>query len=183
VIGAITAGLFSAGVAAATNSYESIATYVATGNVTSITFSSIPATFKHLQLRGSLLCTNQQNILTQLNTDTASNYSWHELYGQGSSAAAGAGASASFMQIGFVESNTASYTGGFVADFLDYASTNKYKTMRSLNGSDANGTGYILLRSGAWRNSADAINSIKIYPASTDAFKQYSHIGLYGIKG
>lgn len=163
-------------------SYESIATYVATGNVTSITFSSIPSTFKHLQLRGTLLCTNQQNILTQVNADTASNYSWHELYGQGSSAGAGAGVSASFMQIGFVESNSAGYTGGFVADFLDYADTNKNKTMRSLMGSDANGTGYVLLRSGAWRNT-NAINSIKIYPASTDAFKQYSHIGLYGIRG
>jgi hypothetical protein len=163
-------------------SYESIATYVATGNVTSITFSSIPSTYKHLQIRGSLLCTNQQNILTQVNSDTAGNYSWHELYGQGSSAGAGAGTSASFMQIGFVESNSTSYTGGFVADFLDYADTNKYKTMRSLLGSDANGSGYILLRSGSWR-STSAINTIKIYPASTDAFKQYSHIGLYGIKG
>jgi hypothetical protein len=179
----IIAGVFSEPTPPAPlTSYESIATYVATGNVSSITFSSIPSTFKHLQIRGSLLCTNQQNILTQVNTDTASNYSWHELFGQGSSAGAGAGVSASFMQIGFVESNSTSYTGGFVADFLDYADTNKNKTMRSLMGSDANGSGYVLLRSGAWRNTS-AINSIKIYPASTDSFKQYSHIGLYGIKG
>ena len=176
-------GIFASQGRVASTSYESIATQtVGSGGAASVTFSSIPGTFTHLQIRATMLCTNQQNILVQVNTDTATNYSWHELYGQGSSAGAGAGTSTSFMQIGFVESNTTSYTGGLVADFLDYANTNKYKTMRSLMGSDANGSGYVLLRSGAWR-STSAITSIKIYPASTDTFKQYSHFALYGIKG
>ncbi len=49
MIGAITAGLYGTGVPPVTSSYESIATSTATGS--SITFSSIPSTYKHLQVR------------------------------------------------------------------------------------------------------------------------------------
>ena len=52
MIGNIVAGTFSAGVAPVTSSYESIATVsVGSGGQSSIVFSSIPSTYKHLQLR------------------------------------------------------------------------------------------------------------------------------------
>jgi hypothetical protein len=183
VIGAITAGLFSAGVAPVTNSYESIATVSLSGTQSTISFSSIPSTYKHLQLRGIGLsnAANQRDVWVTLNSDSGANYSWHRLTGNGSVAESDAGASANYMILARVSESGVSNLGAFVIDILDYADTNKYKTARSLAGRDANGSGSVWLDSGSWR-STSAVNSISLKPQS-DSWNQYSHIALYGIKG
>lgn len=116
----------------------------------------------------------------QFNSDTGSNYSWHVLYGTGASALAAGGGSNSFMYASNIASATSNFTGG-VIDILDYASTSKYKTMRTLGGYDANGSGEIALFSGLWQ-STSALTSIKLYPNSSGTYSQYSHFALYGIK-
>ena len=68
--------------------------------------------------------------------------------------------------------------GTFIVDILDYANTNKYKTMRALDGFDANGSGYAVLWSGNWR-STSAVSTITI---TGGTFAQYSSFALYGIK-
>jgi len=71
-----------------------------------------------------------------------------------------------------------------VFDLLDYANTNKYKTVRALSGVDYNAAsppGYIRLISGNWR-SFDAVTSLTIIPEASN-FSQYSRFSLYGIKG
>jgi hypothetical protein len=161
----------------ATNSYESIQTVTLTGSQSSIDFTSIPSTYKHLQIRMSYRSSLSDNSHIRFNGDTGSNYAWHELFGTGSSAGAGAGASATFGKVGYAEVNP----GVAVIDILDYQNTSKYKTVRSLNGSDNNGSGYILLRSSLWQ-STTAISSINIFPAS-GTLSQYSSFALYGIKG
>ena len=119
----------------------------------------------------------------QFNTDTATNYSTHRLYGYGSSA--GADASASTNGISFAtilaDGNLASCYSGSVCDILDYADTNKYKTTRSLAGGDYNTGGMMFLTSGNWR-STTAVTSITLFPSSGN-WKQYSSFALYGIKG
>jgi hypothetical protein len=164
---------------AAVLAYESIATVtVGSGGSSSISFTSIPSTFKHLQLRitegySSALFNPKINF----NSDTGSNYSWHYVLGDGSAAAASGGSSQSFM---YLNSNTAPSTMTVhIVDILDYQNTNKYKTIRVLDGYDANGSGYIDLWSGNWRNTA-AVNTIAI---TNGTFAQYSHFALYGIKG
>jgi hypothetical protein len=181
MIGNITAGLYGVGVAPSTNSYESIATVtVGSGGSSDVTFTSIPSTYKHLQIRyiarGSILT----NSLIQFNSDTGSNYSWHVLYGTGASALAAGGGTNSFMYASNIASATSNFTGG-VIDILDYASTSKYKTMRTLGGYDANGSGEIALFSGSWQNT-NAITSIKLYPNSSGTYSQYTQFALYGIK-
>jgi hypothetical protein len=176
------------GVAASTNSYESIATYTLTGNQTSITFSSIPSTYKHLQLRWIAKSdrTETDDVVTmQFNSDTGSNYSWHSLRGNGSAAAASAGTSTSYMEINYGatgDSGASSIFAGAVVDILDYTDTNKYKTTRTLNGMDLNGSGWIYLHSGNWR-STSAVTSITLDQRYGTNFKQYSSFALYGIKG
>jgi hypothetical protein len=169
-------------------SFESIATAtVGSGGSSTITFSSIPSTYTHLQLRGIAREKAGSGSLYNLmfatfNSDTGSNYSYHYLRGSGSAAAAGAGASQTSMSFGGIEQgdNTASTFGANVIDILDYANTNKYKTIRSLFGYDANGSGYIVFSSDAWR-STSAVTSITLTPAN--GFAQYSTFALYGIKG
>lgn len=68
-----------------------------------------------------------------------------------------------------------------VVDILDYANTNKNKTIRVLAGVDNNGSGEVALNSGLWP-STSALNTIKILTTSGN-LNQYSSFALYGIKG
>jgi hypothetical protein len=161
------------------NSYESIQTVtVGAGGQSSISFSAIPATYKHLQIRAlARISTSGGSCPVEFNSDTnSSNYYQHVLFGSGASAGTGSGNDKTF---GFQLDS--GQPGGGVMDILDYTNTNKYTTVRTLSGNDTNGGGYITLRSGLWSNTA-AITSITIYPSAGN-FTQYSSFALYGIKG
>jgi hypothetical protein len=172
------------------NDYQSIATYiVGSGGASSITFSNIPSTYTHLQIRGIVRNTShsaggaEQNLRMQFNGDTASNYSAHTLYGDGSSAGASVENTTSILVAwGFMpmDTQTANVYGASIVDILEYGNTNKYKTNRALCGDDTNGGGYMFLTSGSWRNTA-AITSINLYPQA-GTFAQYSQLALYGVK-
>jgi hypothetical protein len=170
-------------------SYESIATVtVGSGGTTSISFSSIPSTYTHLQMRFTARSKDNDTnafIYMQLNGDTASNYSDHYLRGDGSSVSAIGNANNTVIyatgQIPALVA-TASVFGVGVVDILDYANTNKYKTSRSLNGYDSNGSGSVFHESGNWRNT-NAVSSITLTTQASQGFAQYSSFALYGIKG
>ena len=68
-----------------------------------------------------------------------------------------------------------------VIDILDYANTNKNKTIRALDGLDNNGSGTVAFSSSLW-SSTSAINSIEISGLG-GTIQQYSSFALYGIKG
>ena len=167
-----------------TNSYESIATTtVGAGGSASVSFTSIPATYAHLQVRAIIKNTanNSESVRFRFNGDTAGNYSFHRLFGDGSSASAYGEANTSYA--GEASSSNSPQTNIFSAlvyDVLDYANTNKHKTTRGLSGKDFNGSGNIFLFSGNWRNTA-AVTSLTIYPNS-DNFAQYSQFALYGVR-
>ena len=169
------------------NSYASIGTVtVGSGGASSVTFSSIPSTYTHLQVRALARSTESgstnTNAFFQFNGDTGSNYSEHQLAGDGSSASASGAASQVWAYTGLPTGNSSSANmyGALVVDVLDYASVNKTKTIKTLSGNDQNGSGYILLRSGAWY-STSAISSIVITPGG-GSWQQYSSFALYGVK-
>lgn len=160
-------------------SFESIATVtVGAGGSSTVEFTSIPSTYTHLQIRQITSNTTDGDIYMQFNNDTGSNYTRHFLYGNGTNAVAGNDLS---TQSGGYTTTTSGNFGGQIIDILDYANTNKYKTSRMLTGFDNNGSGFIVLYSGSWRNTA-AVSSIKLLVTSGN-FRQYSSFALYGIKG
>jgi hypothetical protein len=172
------------------NSYESIATVIAgSGGAASITFSSIPSTYTHLQIR-AIGRTNRSGGATNdpfkivFNSDTATNYSQHYLQGDGGSASSFASVSIGFIAayLATATSATANVFGTTIVDILDYANTNKYKTTRALGGFDNNGSGVLGLVSGNWRNT-NAITNITVSPQVGTSWDQYTQIALYGIKG
>ena len=168
--------------------FESIATTtVGSGGSSTITFSSIPGTYSHLQIRcigRGTVAQGEMQIFARFNSDSGSNYSNHLLRTDGASAFAIGSASDNKIS-GIVRMSAANATsgifGGGVIDILDYANTNKYKTLRSLGGVDANGSGQIYYKSGLWM-STSAITSISIGIDDGGNFAQYSHFALYGIK-
>jgi hypothetical protein len=167
-------------------SFESIASVdVGSGGASSVTFSSIPATYTHLQIRGIGRAANSvtdENFVLQFNSDTGANYSLHNIYGTGSSV--GANATTNFTASYFARtsgaSSGASMFGAVVSDILDYANTNKYKTLRSLSGHDQNGSGYMTLMSGSWR-STSAVTTITIKNETGLNIAEYSSFALYGV--
>jgi hypothetical protein len=166
-------------------SYESIATVTATGSESSLTFSSIPGTYSHLQVRAMMRTGLGQTTLdTYMVMNSISSYQYHYLYGDGSSRAAGVGTSSKYL-IGRATGSTATSNtfGVSIIDILDYANTNKNKTIRVLNGDDNNGTGNLFLLSGLALSSTAAITSLTFTAESASSFAQYSSFALYGIKG
>lgn len=174
--------------AAAANSFESIATVtVGSTSTSTITFSSIPSTYQHLQLRGTVRTDRANNIdgfYAYLNSDTTiTNYGYHLVYGTG--AATGSVYNTdNFLVLGYCAGATATsgIFGKFVMNLLDYANTSKYKVSKSLGGVDFNGSGQILSGSGLWK-STSAVSTITLTNNGGDKFVQYTSVSLYGIKG
>ena len=160
---------------------------VGSGGSSSISFTGIPSTYKHLQIRGITQQTSNAgaNCIIRYNSDSASNYNSHYLGGNGS--AIGAGFYISGSTTGGYAFDSANNGNSafcvFIIDVLDYANTNKYKTSRSLSGwSNNSNSENLSVMSSAWRNTA-AVTSITLQDYNGGSFAQYSSFALYGIKG
>ena len=169
-----------------TSSYESIATVSGTGSSTSLTFSSIPSTYTHLQVRGISRNTGGGSTYAIYLTfnGSATGYSWHYVKGNGTAASVSAGTSEVNINLQNADAggtSTANVVGAQIIDILDYRNTNKYKTVRGLTGTDTNGAGAISLGSGNWENT-NAITSLTI-TNGYDFFSTSTTFALYGIKG
>jgi hypothetical protein len=183
-------GILASSGAVAGGSFESIATVsVGSGGQSTITFSSIPSTYKHLQIRGLSRTTysggtDGDYLKIRFNGDSAANYSVHSLRGNGASAYALGYASQNEGWIGRSGATglSSNIFGAFITDILDYTSTSKNKTIRNLGGYDANGSGIVELDSALWFTTPAAITSITLNSGSGTGFEQYSTFALYGIK-
>ena len=149
---------------------------IGAGGVASVTFSSIPQTYKHLQIRWfSALVSGASDLNLTYNSDTASNYKFHILRGQGS----GSGSGEAYTNKAIGSLSTIFKAG--ITDILDYTHTSKNKVARTLFGVDENGAGEIGLWSHLWLNTS-AITLVTLTPG-TGTIAQHSSFALYGIMG
>jgi len=176
----------------AASAFESIASATGTGSSATITFSSIPGTYQHLQIRGITRTTTNTpepgNTFWDVtfNSDTGANYARHRINGNGSSAGALGESSQNACRIYSVGSRGTENNrmGACILDIHDYASTSKYKTVRAIGGIDVNAAstnGEISSSSGLWMNTS-AVTSITLTIGSGN-FASNTQIALYGIKG
>jgi hypothetical protein len=172
------------------SSYESIASATGTGSSGTITFSSIPSTYTSLQVRFMAKSTfgsdNANQVRVRFNGDTAANYTYHNVYGDGSAAYAEGAASQTYSQLRFLAPSTsANLLGVGIMDVQQYANTSNYKTLRYFGGTDTNGNTSIvspvILGSGLWM-STSAITSIS-FICSTLNFTTDTTFALYGLRG
>jgi hypothetical protein len=158
-----------------------------------ITFADIPQDYTHLQIRYGLAHsapgTGATTLILRFNSDsTSGNYKNHELKGDGASATANAGSSATGIQMPgrYAISQDFIQAAGIV-DILDYTSTTKVKTIRNLGGFDTNGAGTVTFSSGIYSPGLSttpaptAITSITITLA-TYTYYANGIVALYGIK-
>lgn len=159
-------------------------TTVGSGGAATVTFSSIPQTFTHLQIRiiARLSSGASVSIFYAFNGDTStSNYATHRMVGDGSTMTSQGWASGTFTPFTSgipAAGDTANTWGGAVVNFLNYTSTTQNKTMNSLAGYDGNGSGQVYMNSGVWLSNS-AITSIVC--TGQTSFLENSRIDLYGI--
>lgn len=163
-----------------------IATQTVTGSAAQITFSSIPQTFSHLQIRiigrhsGAV---SLQSAFIQLNGFGGTYPYFHTLNGDGVNATSGSGIS-SVIPLPQLPgtSAAANMVGSIIVDILDYTNTNKNKTVRAIGGTDLNGSGQISMTSG-FNIDTTALTSVTLGGAFTTpySFAVGTRVDLYGI--
>lgn len=172
-----------------TTAFESIATYVVSGSAqTTVSFSSIPQTYKHLQIRvmtrddrGTTV--NNQHL--QLNGVSTTDYSNASIFSTGSGSM-NVYRDVSQQKTDYMYQPSNSMTSNLYAtavyDILDYSSTTKNKTIKYLGGYSNNGSGHL-----SWNVSGlfltTAVSSLSFTNSSGAGYVNYSHFALYGIKG
>lgn len=183
--------LASAGAAAppvAAGAYDLLETQTLGTAAASVTFTGLGSysDYKHLQIRAVGRTDRNvasDNLLLRFNSDTGSNYARHQLEGNGSSVTSGAETSQTAIKTGRFSDQTAAANafGAMVTDILDFSSSSKNTTVRTLTGADS-GFDTIVLNSGFWNNTA-AVTAITLLPQLGTNLVAGSRFSLYGIKG
>lgn len=165
-----------------TTAFDSIQTYTLGSAQSTVTFSSIPQTYKYLEIHSVTFGTGT-TMVARLNGDSGSNYTFHRVMSWGSGAPESAGQTGRpDFAISYVGGSTTSKPLGNIMYFNDYSDTNKNTTFTSLNGVDNNGSGNVGIWSGLWNNTA-AVTSISFRCEDGSNFQANTTFALYGIKG
>lgn len=159
--------------------YEPIATSTISGQ-TNFAFTNIPQTYTDLRLVwvGTSSPSGEALILT-LNTDTATNYSFTYLRGNGSAASSSRGSNEARLFLSASTGLSSTIPALATMDIFSYTSSNNKTCLISYNG-DFNGSGNVENKVYLWRNSSP-LTSIRF--SDRGAGQTFTGtITLYGIK-
>lgn len=181
------------------SSFESIATVSFASNTNgNATFTSIPQTYKHLQLRVrannlSAPFVGNYNLYMNMNNDSNANYTAHTMYSDLASGNIAASDFNSNNSMNFQKaclnstSSTYSYFAYTIIDIYNYANTSMYKSAMSMSGGfDFTGNATSSSNNGAsldlntWK-STSAITRLDL-SCSYGAWGAGCSVSLYGIK-
>ena len=160
-------------------------------SATSVSFTSIPASYDHLVLLSSARSdvssyTSFMNF--QVNGDTGSNYSRTALNANTSTINSVAGTGGTVWTYNYIAaaSALADTFGTCETWFMNYSNTTNYtqimtRSVLANNSSSASQWG-VRFEGGLWINTA-AVNRVDALQSGGDDFVQYSSFTLYGING
>jgi hypothetical protein len=159
------------------STYEKIASTTLGSAASTITLSSIPATYTDLRivLANAFTSYALDTVKIRFNSDTATNYSATQLMGDGATASSSVQSSVSsglLGRAGYQSTRPAMIT----ADVFSYAGST-FKTYLSDSAADQNGSGEVLRTVGLWRSTA-AITSVTLMNVT---FEAGAIVTIYGI--
>ena len=162
---------------AAGPTYTPIATTTLGSSASSVTFSSIPATYTDLVLVtegiGASGGSYDVDMNVRLNSDSGSNYSFRYLFGNGSSVTSNRASNTTNGIVGGVNDTGRSMA---ICHFNNYSNTTTYKTFIARINRPTLVAAFVNL----WR-STSAISTIYLYPDSSKSFDAGFTFTLYGI--
>ena len=170
------------------STYTLISSQVLGSSAASVTFSSIPSTYKDLVVRCSVRSnktSNNDGLVVNINGTTAG-YSETDLYGNGSSAASANGTNLlAFGNLywGYVNSDfSTTSTFSSVEMYIPNYAGSTYKQISAISAEEANQTAaYLIPAALLWSNTA-AVTSLSFAPqASGKTWNANSSFYLYGI--
>ena len=159
-----------------TETYQPLANITLGSSASSVTFSSIPATFRDLVVIQQSKLSTTSYTKGRLNGSSATIYSNVGMRGNGSTAASVAQSTdAEFYPFFYFDESTSEF---FIAtiQIMDYSATDKHKTI--LSRGNLSGTG-VSAQASRWA-STDAVTSVSLQPNSGQ-YAAGSTFALYGI--
>lgn len=158
-----------------TSTYIALANITLASTQTTVTFSSIPNTFRDLVLtvEGPALTSGDGDLFATINGDTGANYSRVYMLGDGGSAASGSNSGEAQLRFGYYGPNR-HFT---IANFMDYSATDRHKTVLSRSN---NPSGAVFGWASRWANTS-AITTLLIDTTSAGSFAAGTTLNLYGI--
>ena len=160
------------------NAMVALATITLGTSATSITFSSIPTTgYRDLRLVVTRLTTANANLTFRVNGDSSAIYNYVAMLGNGTAASSVNGTNGNAMLVEWNLYSTTSETVDTYVDFLDYAQTDKHKSLLVRSGRAAQGTEAYAGRYA----STSAITSINLLMTGGPSFAAGTMASLYGI--
>jgi hypothetical protein len=174
---------------AETQQYVLISTAVITANTATVSFTSIPTTYKHLYLRGHLQATSTSQLDIRANTSTTIVFANNRIAREDSSTVSTVSTTATRARLGLIASSGTSSARLFTPfefTIYSYANTSYYKSFDAYTGYLATNFagGYAYISVGAIETTS-AISSLQIVP-NVDVLHNFtsgSYISLYGIAG
>jgi len=166
--------------------YSLIEANTLSSSAASVAFSSIPATYTDLVLRISARCADTGvygGLKFTFNSDTASNYSFTVMYGNGSSLAGDADTAIANARAKFTitASNATADTFGNLEIYIPSYLASVRKPLSALGAGETNAaTAYMGQNANLWKNTA-AITSIQISEIFSTNLLTGSSFYLYGI--
>lgn len=165
--------------------FEAIASTSLGSDTSTVTFSSIPGTYRHLQLKiyGRTSHTSSIDRLRYTFNSNTPNDS-QTIYSMGSGIYTNTNTGSNWIYSGDFPGNTAASNtfGVAIIDILDYAQTTKYKTSKfSVGFMDSSGNTRVTFGQGTSRLS-NALTSIEISTEFAANWKAGSVFSLYGLK-
>lgn len=159
-----------------TNTYIPLATQTLTGTASSVTFGSIPGTYRDLVLVvRQLINTGETDV--RFNTDDGNNYSTVTMRGGADNSTY----SASFTANGIKPQNSAGGTFSFFTlQIMDYSATDKHKTSLLRSGAGTSSATSTQAHSIRWANTA-AITTVRCLAVDGGTYQSGSTFSLYGI--
>jgi hypothetical protein len=178
-------GILSAAGASVGGDFELISTALGTGSSGVIEFTSIPSTYRHLQIRYSAKNTSTNNAMgIRMNGITSSSYGRTRLTSTG-------GATLTTESLGgqtiinlpeSVQTTTGTgFVSGGVIEILDYSSTTKNTTVKALTGSIVDGSVRRFVYISGLLVDTSAVTTLS-FIASANSFATLSQFSLYGIR-
>jgi hypothetical protein len=157
-----------------TPTYTPLANLTLGSTASSVTFGSIPATYRDLIVvwNGTVTASGAQ---LRFNGDSTSNYSYVSMQGSASGAQSFSGtiSFALTTMTGYVSGNR----GQVIAQIMDYSATDKHKTVLARH--DGNNAAETTATASRWANTA-AITSVVVVNTGGN-FNSGSTFSLYGV--
>lgn len=162
------------------SAYQAIASTTLSTATTTVTFSSIPSTFEHLQLRLSVQCDNNvpRSLAMRFNNDTGANYYYRGVGWSGTTVYASSSAAGTTLDFVTLDRTNTAF-GIAILTIPDYANTTKYKNVNGIAGVDNSNKGSVQVSSGQWMSTV-AINRIDLF-LNSNQLDIGSVIALYGM--